>query len=118
MELSGSINALAVALLDAGIPLTGVPTAVTVAVLQDGSLEVHPKVLDPRRVVSLHTIAFELRSNQVYRILMCESTGKFSKTQFLDAVEAAWNAATEVHKLVRVVVGEKIEKEFVWKQIE
>lgn len=121
LELSNAINATSLALLDAGIPLSGLVTAVSIAILQSGKILINPLLnsLGPDStsdlVESTHTIAYELQSNQVTRLLLCESTGKFTEAQLYKALEEAAEACLTVHKTFRRIVGDKIERDFVWK---
>lgn len=122
LELSNGINATSLALIDAGIPLIGIATAVSIAILQSGQLVLNPtmQVLGPSNdsdlVESTHTIAYELKSNQVTRLLLCESTGKFTEDQLFECLEKAAEACLAVHKTFRKAVTHKIQKDFVWKQ--
>jgi ribonuclease PH len=94
---------------------------VSVAILRSGKVIINPDLnelgsdstSDP--VESTHTIAYEVQSNQITRLLLCESTGKFTEDQLYKVLEESAEACLIIHKSFRRAVSDKIERDFVWK---
>lgn len=96
----------------------------SIAILKSGKLIINPTahILGPINttdvVESTHTIAYELKSNQVTRLLLCESTGRFTEEQLFECLETAAEACVIIHSTFRKAVANKIQNDFVWKQSE
>lgn len=114
LELAAGINAASVALLDAGIPLQGLVIAVSVAVV-DGKPVVNPLAKDLANSTSTHTVAYEFRNGTADRLLLCESTGLFSKDELLAAINSAVPATQDIYSTLRKALENKVRSDFVWK---
>jgi exosome complex component RRP46 len=114
LELAAGINAASVALLDAGIPLQGLVIAVAVAIV-NGKIIINPLEKDLASSSSTHAIAYEFRNGDADRLLLCESTGLFSKQELLIAIDSAIPATKQVYSTVRDALEVKVKHDFIWK---
>ncbi|KAG0759607.1 hypothetical protein G6F57_009031 [Rhizopus arrhizus] len=109
--LAASINAIALALLDAGIPLKYMAAAVT-CMFDSKTCEV---VLDPTAVElqnskSVHTFAFD-NTRKTSNVLLSDSDGIFNEAEYSSCQEACFEAVEQIHTFLRTAVESKKHKE-------
>ncbi|KAI8811040.1 ribosomal protein S5 domain 2-type protein, partial [Cladochytrium replicatum] len=123
--LAAAINAVSLALIDAGAPLRSVPGAICCAFDEDGALIVDPSQKEMERAKSVHTFAFENDSSE---ILTCDSVGIFSEEEVCHAIltfsitfkryfpkfeqcaQVCRNAVRTLQAFMRTVVERKVQK--------
>lgn len=115
-ELSTSINATLLALVDAGIALNDMVAALTIAVVKNKEKVeyiTNPTDEDLMRCQSLHTIALEIGngSKLVKNILLLESNGQFTEKILFDMLEIGEKSALEICSQWRELIKTKIEKQ-------
>lgn len=142
LELSTAINAVSIALVDAGIPLIGIVCAVPIAIIDTKNISydyqtyqlqkkkknrntiiendstlyiIDPSEDDLNNSTSWHAIAYELKEGQIARLLLCESSGKFTKIQLFKVLEHASTACVQIYENFSKAVSSKLENDFVWK---
>lgn len=114
-EMAASINAAGVALIDAAIPLQGIPVACALAVVEN-SIVVDPSDYQLQNSQSTHVIAYEFRDDLPHRILLCESTGEFTEEQVMACLDEAVKICTEAYSSLSTAVEQRIERSFAWKK--
>lgn len=121
MELASAINSVSIALVDAGIPLLSTVSAVAIAVVDtpsgedDFTLLVNPTTEELESASSWHTVAYEVKENEPTRLILCESTGKFTKDQLYKILQQAASASLETYKHFKGAVALKLENDFQWR---
>lgn len=80
-EVSEGVNVMTMALVDAGIPMSGIVSAVSYGATKDdeiiplvGSLKYKLEEFE-----SLHAVAFKFADSETPKVVMCESAGQFTK---------------------------------------
>lgn len=111
-ELTCSINALCLALVDAGLPLKGIICAVCYAVVADKCI-LDPLPSDIDNASSTHVIAF-LCKGEVADLVMVESTGCCSKDVFKQLILEAEARAADVYQEIRVQIEQQVQNKFKW----
>ncbi|KAJ3040576.1 Exosome component 5 [Rhizophlyctis rosea] len=106
--LATSINAVMLALMDAGIPLRSVITAVTCMIDKEGVCLLDPTELELKEARSTHTFAFDNTSKGV---VMCESTGVFTEEEYLQCYELCEGGAHAVQGFLRQAMSRKVSRE-------
>lgn len=114
-EMSAGINAVSVALVDAGIPMQGIPVACAIAVVE-GSIVADPDQYQLENASSTHIVAYEFKDNAPDRILLCESTGTFTEDQLMKCLDLAVKICSEQFSAISEAIENKVEKNFVWKK--
>lgn len=97
--LAAALNATGLALLDAGVPLHGQLVAVSVAVLQDGSVQLDPDAQAESTARARTTFAFMGNA-----LLVSHTRGRCSAAELSAALSAAQRAAPPLAQLVRRAV--------------
>ncbi|KAI8915124.1 ribosomal protein S5 domain 2-type protein [Entophlyctis helioformis] len=109
--LATAINAVVLALIDAGIAMQATAAAVTLMVDRDGTLLLDPRdltVLGVQESQSMHTLVFDATAGDVLAI---ESTGLFGQEEFDVCHELAKLATDSIHAFMRAAIERKIKKE-------
>ncbi|TYZ57213.1 hypothetical protein PybrP1_011163 [[Pythium] brassicae (nom. inval.)] len=104
--LSVAINAVSLALLDAGVPMTSVVTSATCGLLPDGTLFLDPSQAEEELSTSLVTTACSSTSDSVLTSL---TNGLLTEEQYFACSEACRRAAESVHAFFRIVQQKKYE---------
>lgn len=115
LELAAAINAATVALIDAGVPVNGLITSTSIAIDDSDQLVLWPTAEQLKTAISTHCIAYEIVAGQPDRLLLCESTGLFTKEQFLQCLDAALPECVRLYNVIREAIGRQLQKDFVWK---
>lgn len=122
-------NAAVLALVDGGLPLEGMLSAVLVAVGRGGEVVVSPGVEGVERCESVHALAFGARGS----LLLDESTGRFGLDVWEEVVEKAMercmaafasegedqamaNADAEAEPWLRQALEEKVRDANAWRE--
>uniref|UniRef100_A0AAV1TKY0 Uncharacterized protein n=1 Tax=Peronospora matthiolae TaxID=2874970 RepID=A0AAV1TKY0_9STRA len=102
--LAVAINAVCLALIDAGIPMISVITASSCGISADGSLNLDPTSVEEEASVSWVTAA---RSSTSDGVLTCITNGLLSEEQFFACSEACQRASESVAAFFRIVQEKK-----------
>ncbi|GAB5585684.1 exosome non-catalytic core subunit rrp46 [Umbelopsis nana] len=108
--LSTAVNAISLAMLDAGLPMSSMIASVAAAIDQEGNLLLDPNSQELEDASSVHTFAFDNTSS--YNLLLSQSSGTFSEDQYFECLEACKHASERVHSFIRAAVEKKIQKEY------
>lgn len=120
LEMATAINAASTALIDAGIPMQGVPVAVVCALMGGGDdndelkFDVTGEDLQSY-AKSWHVVAYECKAGKAERLLLCESQGEFKKDQLLQLIDKSSDECEKVYNSLRNAVKSKVEQDFIWK---
>lgn len=114
MELNAAINSACLGLLNAGIPLKAVFSAVSIAIDSSAKKIVNPSMVELQNAVSIFTIAFKMECGGNSLLLM-DSNGSFDEDTVFDVLEVAEKECVELCKKFRKRVEEKITEDFIWK---
>jgi exosome complex component RRP46 len=115
LELAAGINSAVVALIDAAIPLHGLIASTAIAISKSNDFIIWPSLEELNEAKSTHCVAYEIIDNQVTRLLLCESTGLFTKEQLTQCLNSAQPECMRIYQKIREAVGEKLNKDFVWR---
>ncbi|CAO3627871.1 unnamed protein product [Mucor hiemalis] len=105
--LSAAVNAITIALLDAGIPMKHMAAAITVMVDQHNELVLDPVTAEIEEAKSVHTFSFDNANT----LLLSDSEGVFSEEEYFSSHDLAGEAIEKVHGFLRVAVESKKNKE-------
>lgn len=94
--LAAALNATVLALLDAGVPMLKQVVAVTVAVLQDGRVQLDPDAAAESEARARLTFAF-----QGDALLLTHTHGRCTQAELAAALAAAQRAAAPLAQLLR-----------------
>ncbi|KAI9022320.1 ribosomal protein S5 domain 2-type protein [Phycomyces nitens] len=109
--LAAAVNAVTLGLLDAGIPMKYMASALTCMIHKDS----HELVLDPtaeelENASSVHTFAFD-NLHHTPHVLLSDSTGRFSEEEYFTSHDTCFEAVDKVQGFLRAAVISKKEKE-------
>ncbi|KAE8915669.1 hypothetical protein PF010_g1291 [Phytophthora fragariae] len=102
--LAVAINAVSLALMDAGVPMLSVVTATSCGIFQDGNLYLDPSSTEEEEAVSWVTTA---RSSTNDGVLTCITNGLLSEEQYFACSEACQRASESVAAFFRIVQQKK-----------
>ncbi|AOW07460.1 ribosomal protein S5 domain 2-type protein [Yarrowia lipolytica] len=105
LKLAACLNAMCLALIDSRTPMTGLFTAVAIAIVDD-KLILHPTRKQVSQSTSTHAVSYFVENNKATGLLMCESEGEFTENQLFEVLEQAARACEDVALDMR----ERIEK--------
>ncbi|KAI7861471.1 ribosomal protein S5 domain 2-type protein [Spinellus fusiger] len=109
--LSAAVNAITLALLDAGVPIKYLAASLTCMVdKHTQALTLDPTAAELENASSVHTFAFD-NSQGPPHVLLSDSTGIFSEEQYFTSHDACYKATEAVHAFLRASVTSKKEKE-------
>ncbi|KAJ3276371.1 Exosome component 5 [Terramyces sp. JEL0728] len=106
--LTTGINAMMLALLDAGVPLNSTFAGVTTMLHNDGRLLLDPTLIELAEAQSVHNFVFDAISGNC---ITTNSTGVFTKEEFDGSYELGSLACQSIHGFFKAAVKHKIEKE-------
>lgn len=98
------INAVSLALMDAGVPILSVVTATSCSIFIDGNLYLDPTTAEEEEAVSWITTA---RSSTSDGVLTCITNGLFTEEQYFACSEACQRASESVVAFYRIVQQKK-----------
>ncbi|KAK9479037.1 ribosomal protein S5 domain 2-type protein [Lipomyces japonicus] len=124
LALSAGINATYMALLDGGIPLRSTVSACSLIHVQqqDGSnlILVDPNLKELQshqdNIRSVHTFAYEIKTGKIERLLLSESTGKFTSEELFDFYDRAADICVRTNLVMRRSIIATAEKQNRWKE--
>ncbi|CAI5717410.1 unnamed protein product [Hyaloperonospora brassicae] len=99
-----AINAVCLALIDAGIPMVSVITASSCGIAVDGCLNLDPSLVEEEEAVAWVTTA---RSSTSDGVLTCITSGLLSEEQYFACSEACQRASESVAAFFRIVQEKK-----------
>ncbi|KAI9987819.1 hypothetical protein PInf_023863 [Phytophthora infestans] len=99
-----AINAVSLALMDAGVPMLSVVTATSCSIFDDGNLYLDPTAAEEEEAVSWVTTA---RSSTSDGVLTCITNGLLSEEQYFACSEACQRASESVAAFFRIVQQKK-----------
>ncbi|KAG7379094.1 Exosome component 5 [Phytophthora pseudosyringae] len=102
--LAVAINAVGLALMDAGVPMISVVTATSCSIFDDGNLYLDPTSAEEEEAVSWVTTA---RSSTSDGVLTCITNGLLSEEQYFACSEACQRASESVAAFFRIVQQKK-----------
>ncbi|KAG3238299.1 hypothetical protein PI124_g16739 [Phytophthora idaei] len=102
--LAVAINAVSLALMDAGVPMVSVVTATSCSIFDDGNLYLDPTSAEEEEAVSWVTTA---RSSTSDGVLTCITNGLLSEEQYFACSEACQRASESVAAFFRIVQQKK-----------
>lgn len=102
--LAVAVNAVSLALMDAGIPMISVVTATACSIFVDGNMNLDPTSAEEEKAVSWVTLTRSSTSNGV---LSCITNGLLSEEQFFACSEACQRASESVAAFFRIVQQKK-----------
>ncbi|RKP27061.1 exosome component Rrp46 [Syncephalis pseudoplumigaleata] len=106
--MATTLNAVAMALLNAGLPLRSMPATTTCAITADGELLIDPTAEEEAVAASIHTMAFVQEQHQLVYI---ESTGHYTEEQLAACHELCRAGADKVYAFYRVALEKKLAEE-------
>ncbi|CAG8523505.1 6468_t:CDS:2 [Ambispora gerdemannii] len=112
--LATAINATCLALIDAGVPMKAIITAVTCIVTQQGDVLVDPTSKEAEEAVSTHTFAFD---SLFFNAVLCESNGIFTEKQFLESYVLCKSGANQIYEKIRESLGHKFQIQYISKTL-
>lgn len=118
--MASAINSTSIALIDASIPVLGVVSAVAVAITEpsddseDPVFKIDPSGEELNEATSWHIIAYEIKQGEITRLLLCESSGSFTKPQLFKALELAAEGCLKVYQHFETAIEKKLENDFYW----
>ncbi|KAJ3124104.1 Exosome component 5 [Nowakowskiella sp. JEL0407] len=98
--LATAINAVSLALIDAGLPLKSVLGSIMCAITDDGDLILDPLDSEIHNSKSTHTFAFDNISGD---LIMCESDGLFTEDEYFLCLEACKIAVHSIQVFMKAV---------------
>ncbi|KAG2903876.1 hypothetical protein PC116_g14872 [Phytophthora cactorum] len=102
--LAVAINAVSLALMDAGVPMVSVVTATSCSIFDDGNLYLDPTSAEEEEAASWVTTA---RSSTSDGVLTCITNGLLSEEQYFACSEACQRASESVAAFFRIVQQKK-----------
>ncbi|KAI7903374.1 ribosomal protein S5 domain 2-type protein [Cokeromyces recurvatus] len=109
--LAASVNAITLALLDAGIPMKQMAGAITVMIDEKtNDLVLDPTLAELENAKSTHTFAFDNVHEKPF-VLLSDSDGVFSEEEYFSCHDLAFEAVEKIHGFLRLAVESKKEKE-------
>ncbi|KAI8981560.1 ribosomal protein S5 domain 2-type protein [Pilobolus umbonatus] len=108
--LAACINAITLALLDAGIPMKYMIASTTCIIDKTKEVVLDPTMAELENSVSVHTFAFDNAKPSPHSILF-DSDGVFSEEEFSACYELCSQAVEQIHGFLRTAVEAKKEKE-------
>ncbi|CAH0482555.1 unnamed protein product [Peronospora belbahrii] len=102
--LAVAINAVSLALMDAGIPMSSLVTAASCGIFADGNLYLDPSSVEEEEAVSWVTTS---RSSTSDGVLTCITNGMLSEEQYFACSEACQRASENVAAFFRIVQQKK-----------
>ncbi|CAI5702780.1 unnamed protein product [Peronospora effusa] len=102
--LAVAINAVSLALMDAGVPMISVVTATSCGIFADGNLYLDPSSVEEEEAVSWVTTS---RSSTSDGVLTCITNGLLSEEQYFACSEACQRASESVAAFFRIVQQKK-----------
>ncbi|KAJ3305954.1 Exosome component 5 [Kappamyces sp. JEL0829] len=105
--LATAINAMVVALLDAGVALKSTCTAVTCMVHKNGNVLLDPSMLEMEESISTHTFAFDAITG---KCLVVQSNGVFSQEEFDSCYALSAAACKSVYAFIKESFTKKIKR--------
>lgn len=109
--LSAAVNAITIALLDAGIPMKHMAAAITVMIDQQNELVLDPVTAELEDAKSVHTFSFDNSNTKNPALLLSDSEGLFTEEEYFSSHDLAYEAIEKVHGFLRVAVESKKHKE-------
>ncbi|KAK9369725.1 ribosomal protein S5 domain 2-type protein [Lipomyces kononenkoae] len=131
MTLSASINATYMALLDAGVPVRSTVSATSIIYYKTQADEVSSwpggvgVLIDPSRtelerieqdIMSVHTVAYELKGGKIERLVLSESVGSFTEDQVLEAYDSAAKICQSTNETMREAVINGVQQKSRWRE--
>lgn len=105
-ELAGSLNVITLALVGAGIPLSGLLVGIHLVVQDSQIVENTLKDWNAPPPTSRHAVGFKFCNGNA-QLVLCESSGQFTQKELLQIVEHANNKAYEVYDQIRRLLSEE-----------
>ncbi|KAL1929938.1 hypothetical protein VTP01DRAFT_1092 [Rhizomucor pusillus] len=110
--LAAAVNAISLALLDAGIPMKYMATAMSCMVDKNTKeIIMDPTAAELKNAASVHTFAFD-SINKSAHALLSDSIGDFIPDEYFACHDKCFEAAGKVHSFLRLSVEEKKRKEY------
>lgn len=103
--LSCCINAAILALIDAGIPLKSLATAMTSCVLKDGRIQLDPTKEETEMAISSLTAAFECDNDRA-QIVALKTSGPLNSAQVEDILAQMSKANKGIFHIIRTYISE------------
>ncbi|KAK9240211.1 ribosomal protein S5 domain 2-type protein [Lipomyces kononenkoae] len=126
MTLSASINATYMALLDAGVPVRSTVSATSIIYYKTQAQTSKAAVLiDPTRteleriekdILSVHTVAYELKGGKIERLLLTESVGSFTEDQVFECYDSAAKICESTNETMREAVINGVQRKSRWRE--
>lgn len=108
-ELVGATNSSVLALVNAGIPMSGLVVAVCLAIV-NGEVILNPGVPQLKQAQSTHALAYKVDNGPDFRfrLVMCESSGLFSEHELEEVLSVAADAARDENNNLRRVIEQQV----------
>ncbi|KAI8051488.1 ribosomal protein S5 domain 2-type protein [Syncephalis plumigaleata] len=106
--MATTLNATAMALLNAGLPLRSIPAAITCAITAEGEVWIDPTAEEEAMARSIHTMAFVQEKHQ---LIFIESTGQYTEEQLQACHDLCRAGADKVYAFYRVALERKLAEE-------
>ncbi|SCU97370.1 LAFA_0G11144g1_1 [Lachancea sp. 'fantastica'] len=116
-ELSACINAVFLAIVDAGIGLQYSFASVVLSADKSGKIHTNPAQADLTKSQSTHILALLLGegAKKVENVLLFESYGDFTEDTMLQVLQSGEKSCVETAQELRKVVYHKVQQDFVWR---
>ncbi|KAI8879848.1 ribosomal protein S5 domain 2-like protein [Backusella circina FSU 941] len=109
--LAAAANSIALALLDAGVPMRQMVGSVTCMIDEKTmDLILDPTTIELENAKSVHTFAFD-NGKTSKNALLSDSEGVFSEEEYFSSCDLCYEAVHKVHGFLRTAVESKKEKE-------
>ncbi len=100
-----AVNALVLALVDAGVPTRSLFSAVACVISEDGQLLLDPTTEEIEQSRSSHVFAFDAID---YNVIACESLGNFTEEEYFACLDICQTAARTVISFIRTAIEKKL----------
>ncbi|CEG69322.1 hypothetical protein RMATCC62417_05415 [Rhizopus microsporus] len=108
--IAAAVNAIALALLDTGIPLKYMAASVTCMIDKTNNIILDPTAAELENAKSVHTFAFD-NTPRTTTVLLSDSSGVFSEEEYIECYDLCHQAVGQVHSFIRTAVEAKKQKE-------
>lgn len=113
-ELDAAIQCCYFALIDANIYLNCSFASISLCLI-DGKVITNPSYKQLLQSDSHHVVCFSIEDQKPQKVLLLESIGDFSESELFQVISSCADDCVEVHQQQRKVIGDKIEKDYIWK---
>lgn len=117
VELNSCINAVVLALIDAGISILKLFNSNLLVYTLDNQLVADATEEQVAKSKSKHLVVYSIKNNQVDELLLSENYGRFSEKKLFKVLDVAAQRAQELSEIIRATVAENVERKFAFASV-